>query len=142
MIDDLIKKAVLSHVLSKEEIVELLKAEGNSHDKLILAADSVRHKYVGDDVHLRGLIEFSNICKQNCLYCGLRRDNEKIKRYRLEPEQIIAFAKNASDLGYKTIVLQSGEDSFYTVERLVFVISEIKKFDVAITLSIGEKTFE
>jgi biotin synthase len=97
---------------------------------------------VGDEVHLRGLIEFSNICKQNCLYCGLRRDNKNIKRYRLKPEQIINFAKNARNLGYRTVVLQSGEDDFFNVERMTKIIKSIKQLDVAITLSIGEKTRE
>ncbi len=112
---ELIKKAEETHTLSKKEIVELLK-DNQYNDELFKAADRVRKKYVGDEVHLRGLIEFSNICKQNCLYCGLRRDNKNIKRYRLKPEQIINFAKNARNLGYRTVVLQSGEDDFFNVE--------------------------
>ena len=136
---DLIKKAETTHYLSKEEIVQILKGEPA---ELFKAADRVRQKYGGDEIHLRGLIEFSNYCKQNCLYCGFRRDNNKVTRFRLTEEQIIQFAKDAVDLGYKTIVLQSGEDAYFTVEKMVHIISEIKKFNIAITLSIGEKTFD
>lgn len=139
MIDKILTKAEEAHELKKNEIIQLLKSDC---DELFSAADKVRQKYVGDEVHLRGLIEFSNYCKQNCLYCGLRRDNKNLNRYRLTEEQIIAFAKKASELGYKTVVLQSGEDPYYTADKMKYVISEIKKFDLAITLSIGEKTFE
>jgi biotin synthase len=138
--DSILNKAVNIHNLDKSEILYLLDTEKN--DKLFLAADKVRKKHVGDKVHLRALIEFSNYCKQNCFYCGLRRDNSKIKRYRLEPLEIISLAKKAANYGYRTIVLQSGEDLYYTIDKMSEIIFEIKKFDVAITLSIGEKTFE
>lgn len=139
---DFLQKAILSHQLSKNEIIQLL---GNSQcdQALFAAADEVRQKFVGDEVHLRGLIEFSNICKNNCLYCGLRRDNLKLKRYRMSPEEIVALATRAvKDFGFKTIVMQSGEDLWFTPERLKPILAEIKKLDVAITLSIGEKSFE
>lgn len=139
---DFLQKAILSHQLSKNEIIQLL---GNSQydQALFAAADEVRQKFVGDEVHLRGLIEFSNICKNNCLYCGLRRDNLKLKRYRMSPEEIVALATRAvKDFGFKTIVMQSGEDLWFTPERLKPILTEIKKLDVAITLSIGEKSFE
>lgn len=139
MIEEIIKKAEETHTLSKEEIVELLK---NDNEELFAAADRVRRKYVGDEVHLRGLIEFSSYCKQNCLYCGLRRDNKKATRYRLSEEEIIEFARSAKDFGYKTVVLQSGEDPYFTADRMKKIISEVKKFDLAITLSIGERSFE
>lgn len=142
MIEEILKKAEETHELTKEEIVQLLEHPFTPQSSLFTFADRVRAKYVGDDVQLRGLIEFSNYCKQNCLYCGLRRDNKEVTRYRLKEEQIIEFAKNASELGYKTVVLQSGEDPYYTIDKMKFIISEIKKFDLAITLSIGEKTFE
>jgi len=144
--DNLIKKAEETHSLTKEEIVSLLSAEIPSENiaeySLFQAADRVRKKYVGDGVHLRGLIEFSNYCKQNCLYCGFRRDNKNVTRFRLSREEIIQFAKDASEQGYKTVVLQSGEDPYFTAERMKDIISEIKNFDLAVTLSIGEKTFE
>ena len=125
--------------LNKNEIIELLNSNS---DELFLTADTARHENVGDEVHLRGLIEFSNICKRNCFYCGLRRDNKKIERYRLDEDEIIKTAKYGAGLGYKTVVLQSGEDDFFNVKKLSKIIEEIKKFDVAVTLSIGEKTKE
>lgn len=136
---EIIVKAEKTHNLAKEEIVTLLKSDS---EELFQAADRVRKKYVGDEVHLRGLIEFSNYCKQNCLYCGFRRDNKEVTRFRLTEEQIVKFAKDASDLGYKTVVLQSGEDPYFTIDKMVRIISEVKKLNLAITLSIGEKTPE
>lgn len=138
---ELINKAETTHLLSKEEIIALLKND-DINEELFNAADRVRVKYVGNEVHLRGLIEFSNICKRNCLYCGLRATNKNIKRYRLEPEEIIDFARKAKSYGYMTIVLQSGEDDYYTVDRMKHIISELKKLDLAVTVSIGEKSFE
>ncbi|EQB87687.1 biotin synthase [Clostridium punense] len=138
---ELIKKAEELHQLTKDEIVSLLNS--NEYDKeLFEAADRVRKKYVGDEVHLRGLIEFTNICKRNCLYCGLRAQNSNIKRYRLQPEEIVDLAKKAVGYGYKTLVLQGGEDDYYNVERMTYIIKEIKKLNVAMTLSLGEKTTE
>jgi biotin synthase len=137
----LIDKAEKTHVLTKDEIVELL-ASSDFDKEIFEAADRVRRKYVGDEVHLRGLIEFSNICKQNCLYCGLRRENRNIERYRLEPDKIVEIARKARDIGYKTVVLQSGEDDYYTVDKMKYIIREIKALGLAITLSIGEKTTE
>lgn len=137
---DILEKALKSHSLDKAEIVELLRLKDAA--PLYAAADAVRQKYVGEEVHLRGLIEFSNICKQNCLYCGLRRDNKKVKRYRLSADEIIKLAANAKTYGYNTVVLQSGEDSFYDVDKMTHIIKKIKALDLALTLSIGEKTFE
>ncbi|MCX7781445.1 MAG: [FeFe] hydrogenase H-cluster radical SAM maturase HydE [Negativicutes bacterium] len=138
---ELIAKAEQTHELTKEEIVELLKSDTHNAE-LFAAADRVRAQYVGDEVHLRGLIEFSNICRQNCLYCGLRRDNTKIERYRLTPEQIIDFAAKAKNYGYKTVVLQSGEDAWFDVATMQHIIREIKALGMALTLSLGEKTRE
>jgi biotin synthase len=135
----LIAKAEQLHSLTRSEIALLLAAD-EYKEELFKAADRVRRRYVGDEVHLRGLIEFSNSCKQNCHYCGLRRDNKALARYRLEPDNVIALAKKAKEYGYKTVVLQSGEDPYYTVEKMCYIISSIKELDVAITLSIGEKT--
>ena len=137
---DYIAKGEETHSLTKEESIQLLRLEEAT--PLFQAADRVRSRYVGDEVHLRGLIEFSNICKQNCLYCGLRQDNHKLERYRLEPETIVDFAAKAKSYGYRTVVLQSGEDPYYTVEVLRGIIRQIKALDMAITLSIGEKSLE
>ncbi len=127
--------------LNKAEIIDLLSDEQHQPE-LLKHADQVRKQYVGDAVHLRGLIEFSNICRNNCLYCGIRRGNAHVCRYHMSEEELIETAHKAAHLGFKTIVMQSGEDMYYTTERLCRIISAIKKFDVAITLSIGERPYE
>lgn len=137
----IIQKAKETHELSRDEIIALLKDDA-INEELFKAADEVRKKYLGDEVHLRGLIEFTNICKRNCMYCGLRRDNKNLNRYRLSHEEIIDFAKKAVGYGYKTLVLQGGEDDYYTVERLVPIVKDLKALGVALTLSIGERPFE
>ena len=134
----LINRAEQQHHLQEEEIQYLL--EDNSSSKLLFAAaDRVRKKYVGDAIHLRALIEFTNICANSCFYCGLRCQNCVITRYRLTEEQIYSLAQKAASWGYKTVVLQGGEDAFFTVERLVPLLRRIKELDLAITLSIGER---
>jgi len=137
----LIDRAEHEHVLTKDEITALLKSKAINED-LYAAADRVRCRYVGDEVHLRGLIEFSNICGQNCLYCGLRRDNTKIERYRLAAEVIVELAMKAKEYGYRTVVLQSGEAKCYTMDEMTDIIRKIKALDLAVTLSIGEKSRE
>jgi len=127
--------------LTKQKIVELLE-NSDDQDALFHLADIVRKKNVGDSVFFRGLIEFSNVCRNSCLYCGIRCKNMQIKRYRLTPEEITALARNAVHLGFKTIVLQSGEDVGFSCADLCHTIEEIKKMDVAITLSIGEREYE
>ncbi|OEG69427.1 [FeFe] hydrogenase H-cluster radical SAM maturase HydE, partial [Candidatus Endomicrobiellum trichonymphae] len=139
-IEFILDKAFQSNTLHEKEILYLL--ETKDAKKLLSAADKIRKKYIGNEVHLRAIIEFSNHCKQNCLYCGLRRDNSHITRYRIEPYDIIESARKAKNYGYKTVVLQSGEDPYYTAEKMIKIISGIKDFDLALTLSIGEKTFE
>lgn len=137
---DIINKAKSEHDLTKDEIIFLLSCEDGS--LIFKAADEIRKQYVGDEVHLRALIEFSNICRCNCVYCGLRSQNRDVERYRLSKKQILESAQKAADFGYKTIVLQSGEDVFFTADYLAEIIKEIKNLDVAVTLSIGERTFE
>lgn len=126
---------------SKNEVIEILK-DNSQNDWLFSLADKIRKENVGDEVHLRGLIEFSNICKRTCKYCGLRCENKEIDRYRIEPDDIIFYAQKAVDMGYKTIVLQSGEDEYYSREILCKIIKGIKTLDVALTLSIGERSFD
>ena len=137
---DLILKAKNKHDLSFDEIVSLLKYENS--DEIFVAANEVREKYVGNDVHIRGLIEFSNVGKQNCKYCGIRAKNKCVERYRLNEDDIIKTVSEATNFGYKTIVLQSGEDDYFDKERMISLIKKIKNYDVALTLSIGEKTYE
>ena len=127
--------------VNKQEIVDILSDE-KSNDKLFKEADRIRHEYVGDEVHLRGLIEFSNICKRQCKYCGLRSENKAIERYRILNDELLSYAKNAINMGYRTLVLQSGEDDYFDTDKMVEIIRGIKKYDVALTLSIGERTYD
>lgn len=127
--------------LNKEEIVRRLK-DDVGQEKLLREADKVRHDNVGDEVHLRGLIEFSNICRNNCLYCGIRRDNKLLQRYRMSEDELIETARRGTELGFKTIVMQSGEDMYYDIGRMCRIIETIKKFDVAVTISLGERKYE
>lgn len=140
--EKLIEKAEKTHSLTRDELTALLRCDDETARKLFAAADRVRAAFVGDDVQLRGLIEFSNHCRNNCLYCGIRRGNRQAKRYRLDPEIIIAHAAAAAKLGFKTVVMQSGEDVWFTTDRLTHIIRAIKDMDMAVTLSIGEKSYE
>ncbi len=126
---------------SKKEIIEILK-DDSQNNWVFFLADKVRKENVGEEVHLRGLIEFSNICKRTCKYCGLRCANKELDRYRIEPDDIIFYAKKAVEMGYKTVVLQSGEDEYYSRDVLCKVIKGIKDLDVALTLSVGERSFD
>ena len=127
--------------MNKQEIIDIL-SDNSKNDWLFKEADRVRRENVGDEVHLRGLIEFSNICKRQCKYCGLRSPNKEVERYRILKNDIINTAENAVRLGYRTIVLQSGEDEYYDTDKMLEIIREIKKLDIALTLSIGEKTYD
>jgi biotin synthase len=128
--------------LKKKEIVSyLLDHDAASIKALFIKADSVRKKNVGDAIHLRGLVEFSNYCSGDCLYCGLRRSNRRIKRYRMSYAQIYESVRKAVQAGLRTIVLQSGEDHYYKIKDLCRLVSDIKKLGVAVTLSIGELTY-
>lgn len=131
--------------LTREDIIFLLKLNKKEDlNKLFKKADNVRQKYIGNDVHIRGILEFSNHCKNDCLYCGIRKSNTKLKRYRIKPDEIIQIAENAVNvLGFKTVLLQSGEDDFYTTEIIGDIIKTIlKKYDCRVALSIGERTIE
>jgi len=142
-IHNFIEKAYREEKFTNKEIINLLKLDNEKSQELFEAADFIRKKYVGDDVHLRGLIEFSNICERNCRYCGLRRDNKKLSRYRLTPEEIFNYAEKCEKLGYRTVVLQSGEDSFYTAEIISDIVREIKqRTNLAVALCIGERKRE
>ncbi len=125
--------------LKKSEIKNLLES---NDDKLFQSADEIREKYKGNCVHIRGLIEFTNICRCNCFYCGLRRDNKELERYRLSEEEILNCVQRAVNAGYKTVVLQGGEDMFFDSGKLCSLIKKIKKYDIAVTLSIGERSYD
>ncbi len=137
-------KILYRNELTKEEITFLLNLKNNcDQQKLFNRANEIRELYCGNEVHLRGIIEFSNYCEQNCLYCGLREDNVSLPRYRMKPEEIIEAAKVISNLGIFTIVLQSGEDFFYDTHAISYIVYQIKQHaDVAITLCLGERKFD
>lgn len=126
--------------MTKNEIIRLL-SDSLNQEELLKRADKTRQQYVGDEVHLRGLIEFSNICRNNCLYCGIRRGNSTVKRYRMSSEELILTAQKAAQIGFKTIVMQSGEDMDFNADKMCRIIEAVKKFDVALTLSIGERSY-
>ena len=125
--------------LSHADIVHLLTDEPAS--QLYARADEVRQAALGSDVHLRGLIEFSNICRNDCLYCGIRRGNKGVKRYRMGDDELVETARRAVEIGFKTIALQSGEDMHFDKDRMSRIIERIKQMDVALTLSIGERDY-
>lgn len=128
--------------MNRDEILYYLKTPCSDRE-LFQRADEARRKHCGDKVHIRGIIEFSNHCCRNCLYCGLRQDNKKIKRYRMPPQEIVALALKIAGQGVKTIVLQSGDDFWYQHKTIASIISNIKKqADVAITLSLGERPLD
>jgi len=134
-------RAKKTHSLSKEDIVTLLRAEGEQLQALFQKADEVRKRYLCNEVHLRAIIEFSNNCIKNCLYCGLRRDNRELTRYRMPADEIFSAAIKASREGFKTIVLQAGEDTYYKPEEIADLVRRIKScLDVVITLSLGDLT--
>lgn len=141
----LIDKLKSEQMLSKEEFLELLK-EWNAEEEEYLYAQArrVREAAYGKDVYLRGLIEFTNYCKNDCYYCGIRKSNGKASRYRLTRQQILDCCDQGYALGFRTFVLQGGEDGYYTDEMICEIVSEIKKRypDCAITLSIGEKSYD
>ncbi|MBT8764378.1 [FeFe] hydrogenase H-cluster radical SAM maturase HydE [Desulfohalobiaceae bacterium Ax17] len=126
--------------MTREEIISHL--EQTPLNQLMQMADKVRQQHVGDDVHIRGIIEFSNYCCRSCLYCGLRKENKNIERYRMQPEEIIQLALDMAGQGVRTIVLQSGDDFAYSAKTIASIVREIKQeADVAITLSLGERDF-
>lgn len=139
----------LDGILHKEDltisdIIYLLElSDFISLRKLFDYSDNVRRKYCGDEVHLRGIIEISNNCSNDCLYCGLRHSNIALDRYRMNPDEIIDAAKSISNAGIKTIVLQSGVDTTFDVDMISYIIYSIKQIsDLAISLSLGERSFE
>jgi len=141
--ENLLIKAEAGKDLTREDIIALLKLPGKYSAALYLAADRVRKQQIGNEVFLRGIIEFSNFCERNCLYCGLRKGNKKLSRYRMSDDEIIATAKQINKTGISTVVLQSGEDSFYRVEIICNLIERIQKeTNLIITLSIGERPLD
>lgn len=138
-----LEKATSGEQINRQEIITLLSAAAEQAPALFAAADTVRRNHVGDEVHLRAIVEFSNHCRKNCLYCGLRRDNKSLPRYRLGEDEILEAAGKAASLGFRTVVLQSGEDLYYSTAAIARIIERIKqKHDLAVTLSLGERSRE
>lgn len=132
--------------LTKEELVELIKCTDNPEavNRLKEEAVRLRTQYYGNKVFTRGLIEYTNYCRNDCYYCGIRKSNQNATRYRLTEDEIMACCENGYELDFRTFVLQGGEDAYYTDDKMVRIIRRIKENypDCALTLSIGEKSFE
>lgn len=129
--------------LSDEELLKLLST--NEYDsELHTLADEVRREIYGEDVYIRGLIEISNYCKNDCYYCGIRRGNKSAVRYRLTKGDILACCEEGYKLGFRTFVMQGGEDPYYTDDVMCGIVSAVRErySDCAITLSLGERSYE
>lgn len=140
---DLTDRLVAGDELSDDEWRYLIEGDYDKH-LLFNKADEVRRQYYGTDVYIRGLIEISSYCRNDCLYCGIRRSNEKAVRYRLSEEEILSCCEQGYALGFRTFVLQGGEDGCHTTSWVVTLVSDIKEKypDCAVTLSLGERPRE
>ncbi len=142
----LVDKLEENKTLSKEEFISLLQGHRDKEleEYLFEKSRRARHHYYGNEIYIRGLIEFTNYCKNDCYYCGIRKSNPHINRYRLTKEEILSCCASGYELGFRTFVLQGGEDGYYNDDRMVDIIASIKEAypDCAITLSIGERSRE
>lgn len=142
---ELVCKLEETHNLTRKEWITLItNAQYVDKEDLAERARRIQHQYFDDQVYTRGLIEFTNYCKNDCYYCGIRRSNTKAQRYRLTEEEILVCAREGHDLGFRTFVLQGGEDGYYTDEKLETIVRQLKtKYpDCAVTLSVGERSKE
>ena len=142
---ELIERLERENSLSLEEYKYLIDNRDDESACLLREkADKARRKVYGNKVFIRGLIEISNICKNDCLYCGIRKGNRSCQRYRLSEEDILTCCKEGYGLGFRTFVMQGGEDGFFTDEVMCSIIRKIKKSypDCAVTLSLGERSEE
>lgn len=139
----LIDKLYTEHTLEKEEFTALI-SECAESEYLFEKSREIRHKIYGKDVYIRGLMEISSHCGNNCLYCGIRCANKNAQRYRLSAKQILECCENGYNLGFRTFVLQGGEDEYFTDDIICRIVYEIKnKYpDCAVTLSLGERSRE
>lgn len=141
----LINKLAEEHSLSLEEYEALISGRNEENTRLLREfAVKVRREIYGNDVYIRGLIEISNICRNDCLYCGIRKSNKNCERYRLTPDEIIECSNEGYELGFRTFVLQGGEDGYFTDKILGGIVKKIKDnhSDCAVTLSMGERSYE
>ena len=139
----LIDRLCLTRTLKRDEWITVIRERTPGAAKhLFELARNVRHLHYGHDIYIRGLIEFTNYCKNDCYYCGIRKSNANAQRYRLTKEDILACCDLGYGLGFRTFVLQGGEDGYFTDDRLCEIVSEIRhQFpDCAITLSVGERS--
>ena len=142
---ELIQKLKETQNLSKKEWISLIENRSvELSDYLFAQARKVRHQYYEKEIYVRGLIEFTNYCKNDCFYCGIRKSNANTTRYRLTKEDILTCCKSGYKLGFRTFVLQGGEDGYFTDARLCDIVSSLKSSypDCAITLSVGEKSYD
>ncbi len=143
---DIVEILIQEHQLTKEGYIQLLDCwrDPVSAARLREEAVRLRKQYYGHKVYTRGLIEFTNYCKNDCYYCGIRHGNRNAKRYRLTREEILDCCENGYELGFRTFVLQGGEDPYYTDDRMAEIVRSIKEGypDCAVTLSIGERSRE
>ena len=142
---ELIDKLRNESSLTDDEFRQLLESLDEKDEEYLYArARERKEEFYGKDVYLRGLIEFTNYCKNDCLYCGIRCSNKNAERYRLKKEEIMSAVENGYKLGFRTFVLQGGEDLSYSDDDICEIVSEIKRLhgDSAVTLSIGERSRE
>lgn len=141
---ELITKLHMNNSLERDEYLALIQISGEEKENLFVQARSVQQEVFGNGVYTRGLIELTNYCKNDCYYCGIRRSNNNLERYRLNKEEVLECCEIGNEIGFKTFVLQGGEDPFFTVEFVEDLIKRIKKKypDNAITLSLGEASEE
>lgn len=139
---ELIDKLHKNSILSADEFYKLLSEHDEEDAEYLFSlARKVREDIYGKDVYIRGLIEFSNYCRNDCYYCGIRKSNTNASRYRLTKEEILSCADEGYRLGFRTFVLQGGEDMYFTTEKIAEIVKEIKSKhdDCAVTLSVGER---
>ncbi len=142
---ELAQKLINENLLSENELLTLLENRNDENTRLLQqAAEQVRKKHYSDKIYVRGLIEFTNYCKNDCFYCGIRCSNKNAQRYRLSKEDILSCCREGYETGYRTFVLQGGEDGWYTREKLSDIVYSIKSNhpDCAVTLSFGEHPSE
>lgn len=140
----LLEKLEKEKSLSKEEFVYLLEHREEVREKAAGIARDLGDRYYGRSIYPRGLIEFTNYCKNNCYYCGIRAANRNVKRYRLSKKEILKACENGYELGYRSFVLQGGEDPYFHIERMEDIVASIRKRypECAITLSVGELDYD
>ena len=144
MYSELVQKLAKQSKLDKEEYLVLIRNRESVREEAAKLACETRRKYYGDRIFIRGLIEFTNYCKNNCYYCGIRAGNQCADRYRLSTEEILDCSDAGYELGFRTFVLQGGEDPYYTDEMIAAIVRGIKERhpDCAVTLSVGERDYE